>query len=73
MQKNLLAFLFAALIGIGSLSAATFNTVANGNWNSSSTWQNGQVPNPEDLNGNDVFLNHNCGDDHEVKLTYQPY
>lgn len=59
MLKFVLSFF--ALVGASMLSlyAGTFNTISNGNWTNSSTWQNGQVPDPENLDGDIVNINHN--------------
>lgn len=49
------------VIGVGFLNliqAATYTTISSGNWTSSSTWQNGQVPDPENLDNDIVNINH---------------
>ena len=46
------------LWGYCTLSAATFTTISNGNWTDSAIWQNGQVPDPENLDGDVVNIGH---------------
>ena len=40
------------------LFANSYTTVSNGNWQNSSTWLNGTIPDPENLNGHQVYINH---------------
>ena len=41
-----------------SLSAASYQTIAAGDWNDGSIWQGGNAPDPESLDGDDVVLSH---------------
>ena len=47
-----------ALLAFNPTLAATFTTAAAGNWQSSATWVGGSIPDPENINGNDIIINH---------------
>ncbi|MGI8893023.1 MAG: T9SS type A sorting domain-containing protein [Bacteroidia bacterium] len=50
-----LVFLFSTYSAIGN----TFTTIANGNWQNSSTWAGGLIPNPENIQNHVININHN--------------
>src|SRR5688500_14283528 len=66
-------FSFFILFAVGKLNAATYTTIADGNWNSGATWAGGTAPGST-INAADVVnINHvvtyNVGNDLEVRGT----
>jgi uncharacterized repeat protein (TIGR01451 family) len=54
----LTAFTVLSLGLSGSVLAATYTSVADGNWNSSGTWQGGNIPPLDDIGANDTVNIH---------------
>lgn len=57
-MRKLLLLAFLCSFFVTEAFSATYTTAAAGNWMSSSTWVGGNIPDPEDLNGNTIVIGH---------------
>ena len=51
--------LFLCVYSLSLLQAITYTTIAPGNWQDPQTWQSGNVPDPESIDGDQVIIQHN--------------
>ncbi|MEA3494639.1 MAG: hypothetical protein U9R42_01245, partial [Bacteroidota bacterium] len=57
-------------LDITNVSSTSYYTIANGNWTSSSTWKNANIPGNTVATGKTVYVNHSVTLDHNINHLY---